>query len=586
TSADPHDIENLLQGDWGALPYLKDALLRHLQQFPSVRNGLNRLKNQILAVVASGIRKLGPIFDAVSKKEERPFFGDTSLWRCINQLASGNESLLRVSGPDSLSELTKIKPGPEPDEPPSPKKLNLWDVDITEEGKAVLAGNQDAIRLNGIDKWIGGVHLQGAEAAWRWDEEPGKIVQIAVSQTVFKNWKALKESVNSSQLTKSGLQAEHGRVWIEGVPDGEVGGAWDMLLKGMEILLKYRGERTGLNELMAYSGDAFHLCHSSTWQEMAYMMIPTDTLANVVKVYGYEGEWLYFPPSPKTPGTERKTYEILGKLWADIDAGHPVMIGGCADKGCGPWSVVVGYDRSKMQMCHIGIGESYRWTGIRGLDYDLNPEDGKCGFWNGRLRGKLGGRTGGWLDNLAYRLGGKTNAPSQKEGVVSTLKRAVELFSASPFFLGSSGAFNFYYGGEAYQQWATALRQLSYPDDLKKPRSKDAWGQYDMGNMDTQVDQIVRGRAAAAEFCERATEQFPIAKDRLTAAAKLYREEVNIAREAFRVFIPLWDGNDKPREAWFSDKAQRDAGADSILRMLEKEKSAIIEIEKALAMIE
>lgn len=41
---------------------------------------------------------------------------------------------------------------------------------------------------------------------------------------------------------------------------------------------------------MAYSWDAFNLCHAAHWQEMAYMMIPTDTLANVVKAYGYEGE--------------------------------------------------------------------------------------------------------------------------------------------------------------------------------------------------------------------------------------------------------------------------------------------------------
>jgi len=24
---------------------------------------------------------------------------------------------------------------------------------------------------HGIDLWLGGVHLQGKEAAWRWDEE-------------------------------------------------------------------------------------------------------------------------------------------------------------------------------------------------------------------------------------------------------------------------------------------------------------------------------------------------------------------------------------------------------------------------------
>jgi hypothetical protein len=235
-----------------------------------------------------------------------------------------------------------------------------------------------------------------------------------------------------------------------------------------------------------------------------------------------------------------------------------------------------------MQMCHIGIGEAYRWIGIRGINIDLDP-DTYDGCWNGRLRGKIGGRTGGWLASLAYRLGKKTSSPSKKECILSAFKRAAELSRASSFHLGSSGAFDFYYGEEAYQQWATALRQLNYPDDLKKPHPKDAWGQYDMGNMDTQVDQIVRGRAAAAEFCERAAEQFPMAKDQLTAVAKLYREEVNIAQEAFSVFIPPYNGNDKPREAWLSDKAKRDAGADSILRMLEKEKAAIIAIEKALA---
>lgn len=178
TSANPQDIEVLLRDDCSALPYIKDALLRHLQQFPSVRNGLNRLENQILAVVVSGIKKLGPIFSAVSNKEERPYFGDTSLWGCINQLASCKEPLLRVSGPGSLTELTQFNP--ETYKPPSLKKLHLWDVDITDMGKEVLAGKQDAIRLNGIDRWIGGVHLQGAEATWRWEETSGKLMEYSL----------------------------------------------------------------------------------------------------------------------------------------------------------------------------------------------------------------------------------------------------------------------------------------------------------------------------------------------------------------------------------------------------------------------
>lgn len=171
---DPRDIENLLRDDCSALPYLKDALLRHLQQFPSVRNGLNRLENQILTVVASGTRKLGPIFRAISDKEERRYVGDASLWGCINQLASYKEPLLRVSGPDSLAELMNINSGESPSS--KMKKRRLLEVDITDMGKEVLTGRQDAIRLNGIDRWIGGVQLQGAEAAWRWEESSGKLM--------------------------------------------------------------------------------------------------------------------------------------------------------------------------------------------------------------------------------------------------------------------------------------------------------------------------------------------------------------------------------------------------------------------------
>ena len=32
------------------------------------------------------------------------------------------------------------------------------------------AGQLDHVELNGIDRWIGGVHLDGKQARWRWDE--------------------------------------------------------------------------------------------------------------------------------------------------------------------------------------------------------------------------------------------------------------------------------------------------------------------------------------------------------------------------------------------------------------------------------
>lgn len=42
---------------------------------------------------------------------------------------------------------------------------------LTAAGRDVLAAREDHVYLNGINRWLGGVHLQGAEARWRWDEK-------------------------------------------------------------------------------------------------------------------------------------------------------------------------------------------------------------------------------------------------------------------------------------------------------------------------------------------------------------------------------------------------------------------------------
>jgi hypothetical protein len=42
-------------------------------------------------------------------------------------------------------------------------------VALTDTGRAVLTGRQDKVALCGIDRWFGGVHLQGRGPTWRWD---------------------------------------------------------------------------------------------------------------------------------------------------------------------------------------------------------------------------------------------------------------------------------------------------------------------------------------------------------------------------------------------------------------------------------
>ena len=57
-----------------------------------------------------------------------------------------------------------------------PLQILLSSFEITDHGKAVLAGEQDFVITNGIDKWLGGIHLRGKESAWRWDDESQQLL--------------------------------------------------------------------------------------------------------------------------------------------------------------------------------------------------------------------------------------------------------------------------------------------------------------------------------------------------------------------------------------------------------------------------
>jgi hypothetical protein len=39
---------------------------------------------------------------------------------------------------------------------------------LTAAGRAVLDGRADRVELRGVDRWLGGVHVDGT---WRWDPE-------------------------------------------------------------------------------------------------------------------------------------------------------------------------------------------------------------------------------------------------------------------------------------------------------------------------------------------------------------------------------------------------------------------------------
>src|SRR5207253_5600508 len=87
SSPNPQKIEGLLASDTSALPFLKGALIKHLQRFPSVRNGLGRIENLGLELIAAGQKEFDKLFREFGNAEPTYGFGDAQLFNEQKRLA-------------------------------------------------------------------------------------------------------------------------------------------------------------------------------------------------------------------------------------------------------------------------------------------------------------------------------------------------------------------------------------------------------------------------------------------------------------------------------------------------------------------
>jgi hypothetical protein len=165
-SPDPTAIEKLLATDTSAMPFLKPALQLHLERFPFVRNGLGRIQNKGLEFIHGGLQKFVDLFPRFGIAEPVYGLGDAQFWIALRWMIDAPEPLLRVSNGEGAN--SKL----------SPEKIHESAFDITTIGESVLKGEADFVELNGVDQWLGGVHLVGQSNVWRWDEQNQRLRQV------------------------------------------------------------------------------------------------------------------------------------------------------------------------------------------------------------------------------------------------------------------------------------------------------------------------------------------------------------------------------------------------------------------------
>jgi hypothetical protein len=152
---DPRALAAIVAARSPELRFMPEAFDRLGREYPWTRDGLSLTERRLLAAIAEGAATAGEAFVRGAAREARPYLGDTWAFAAIERLARAEVPLLSA-GVGTVDRHSAVA--------------------LTEPGRRVLDGAADHVELNGLDRWIGGVHLLGRSPRWRWDEGVEAIV--------------------------------------------------------------------------------------------------------------------------------------------------------------------------------------------------------------------------------------------------------------------------------------------------------------------------------------------------------------------------------------------------------------------------
>ena len=160
TSANPDRLFAWSRRSLAGLPFMQKALRRLLEEFPSSECGLSRTERQIIEVLEAGALAAVQLFQACQALEVRRFMGDSSFWLELQRLIDADQPLVcEARGAQSRF-------------PPTIDQQSREFLDqrfaLTDQGLAVLAGEQDFLSSWSGERWIGGSRIH-VDCPWRWD---------------------------------------------------------------------------------------------------------------------------------------------------------------------------------------------------------------------------------------------------------------------------------------------------------------------------------------------------------------------------------------------------------------------------------
>ena len=150
----PKKWAELLDEPTALLPFLKGAVYRMLEEYPSTKYGLSRTAYQALIIISNGINTPVDIFIKCQSFEERKFMGDVIFWKILEDFETYG-IIKKQEGKFSLTSL----------------------------GKQLLNGQKNWLSISPLQRSIGGVNLS-LNKLWCWDMKNKNIEKYYYSQAL------------------------------------------------------------------------------------------------------------------------------------------------------------------------------------------------------------------------------------------------------------------------------------------------------------------------------------------------------------------------------------------------------------------
>ena len=131
------------------LPFIRPALERLLQEYPDSQHGLPLSIYRPLRSLLDQGATIGGLFRIMQDAEAARFMGDMSFSLWMDELGCASYPLISGDGIAycKRSDYTDLR------------DYFAQDIILTDHGRDVVSGSKSHVEMNGINRWIGGVHL-------------------------------------------------------------------------------------------------------------------------------------------------------------------------------------------------------------------------------------------------------------------------------------------------------------------------------------------------------------------------------------------------------------------------------------------